>query len=448
MKRYKIITIALILLLLTATILGGCEAEPEEVAEEYDFSVFLGSLDEPIEIDALITEYEESSSLNIEAIIIPENKDTPDTLKNLLKADNSPAVFAVANDVDQQELIDGGYIRENDTAVPYFMNGYGYTYDRAMFNEMFGEKVATQLIKDLRASTYEEWTVFVSALNDFIKDRDNSSFSIQGHSYEFPNKKGKTTENLNGVFAFPGANSDIYGYSVMDIVAQSADLNAWETTGSQSSSAAIEVMNPTLTTYINGLDLITSNLAGKYSSGIRGTDFTNDNYYSNYIANDIFMSGKGMFALIGSTKYSEIQTLNAEKAETLEFLPVKMPYDESVGEKTSEGAIINSSIPAEVSYSLYVNRTLSEDIQKEAEKFLTWFSSHEDQWSDPLNLSIKSYVAEGNTLIYDFEPTELRKWEKIIFADDGIRKYLQKELWNDDIKNEMKAFMTEKWNER
>lgn len=448
MKRYKVITISLIMLLLTTTLFSGCKAEPEEVAEEYDFSVFLGSLDEPIEIDALITEYEEKTGFNIESIVIPESKDTPDTLKKLLEDDNSPAVYAVANDVDEKELLENGYIKEGDEAVPYFMSGYGYTFDRAMFDEMFGAKQSAKLIKDLRACTYEEWTVFVGALDDFIKNRSVDSFSLQGNNYKFPDKKGATTKELNGVFAFAGANSDIYGYSVMDIVAQSADLEAWESVDSASSGAAIEAMNPTLTTYINGLDLITSNLAGEYSSGIRGSDFVQEDYYSNDLANEIFMSGKAVFGLIGSSKYSEIRTLNAKKAETIEFLPVKMPYDASVGTTTSEGAIINSSIPAEVSYTLYVNRTLPEDIQVEAEKFMSWFSAHEDQWSDPLNLSIKSYVQEGNTLIYDFEPEELRKWEKIVFGDDGIRKYLTKELWNDELKTDMKTFMAEKWNER
>lgn len=442
--RNRVIVFVLIICITVTSILVGCGAKKnDEPVESYDFSVFLGSLDEPIEIDAMLTEYEEKTGLKIEPIVIPENKDNKGTLESLLNDGAPPAIYAVASDIEEDWLSKGGFIADfsnldsegKGQSVPYFMDGYGLAYDRAMFEEMFGEKDGAALISDLRVCGYEEWKVFVHALNDYINDRDARSFTVNKHDYKFPDKKKELTQNLNGVFAFPGANSEIYGDSLMNLITQHEDLSTWEAVKMLSSESALHILEPSITTYINSVDFMTSYLAGRYSAGIRGSDFTDEEYYSNYLTDRMFMSGKAMFSIIDSTKYSEIKTLNAKKAVTLEYLPIKMAYDDSY----------NTSIPANVSYSLYINKKLPEDVQKKAYDFLMWFTDKEELWSDPLSLSIKSYVNTGNILEYNQSPEEIKAWKEDIFGEKGMESFLKKELWTDEYKSNIKLFMTEKW---
>lgn len=446
-----------IYLLIICIVLGvaftGCNTDKDEVTEEsYDFNVFLGSLDEPIEIDAMLTEYEKKTGLHINPIVIPEGKDNERTLEELLEDTTPPAVYAVANDMDTLWLSKGGFIadfssidsEESGQSRPYILDGYGFTYDKAVFQEVFGNEKYTSLIADLKACNYEEWTKFLEEFNNFINDKKVKAVTVNGNKYSFPKKKGTEASKLNGIFALPGADSQIYGYSIMNMISQTADINAWETAKS-STASAFQVMYPTLTTYIEGMDFMTSNLAGKYSSGIRGSDFVNEEYYSQEITDSIFMSGKSLFTILDSKKYSEIQSLNAKKAETLDFMPIKMPYDPALGNSLSTGAILNSSIPANVSYSLYINNKLPIETQKQALEFLKWFVDKEEQWGNPLTSSIKEYVDSGNILEYRYDSESIKEWEETIFDDKGVRIFLRKELWSVEYKEDMKLYFVEKW---
>ena len=193
------------------------------------------------------------------------------------------------------------------------------------------------------------------------------------------------------------------------------------------------------------MDLLTSYLSGEYSSGIRGSDFVNEEYYSNIETQSMFMEGKAMFSIIDSREYSELEKLNAKKAQTLEYLPIKMPYDSTLDGKSSTGAVLNSSIPAEVAYTFYVNGNCTAEIQKEALDFLVWFTAQEDKWIDPLSASIKTYVENDDILEYDYRPEVLEEWEEDVFGEKGVRLFLRKEVWSDEYKDEMKLYMTEFW---
>ena len=446
-NKKNVIIFMLLLCLIFTFVMTGCQAaDNSNNLKNYDFRVFFGDVDEPIEIDALLTEYEEKTGLKIEPIIMSEEKDHQGTLEALLSENTPPAIYAVASDVDENWLTKGGYVADfssidksmEGTSIAYDIDGYGLAYDRAMFDEIFGAKPSEKLISDLRTCNYKDWTVFLSALDDYINGRTSTKFPINGHNYKFPAQKGTLTDGLNGIFAFAGADGSVYGTSIMDIVLQTVKESDWKRTDFVSSSAALKIMNPALTIYADGLDLYTTYLSGEYSSGIRGADFVNEEYYSKLNTNAMFMSGKAMFMILDSAEYSDVKALNAQKAKTLEYLPVKLPYK---GKR-------NKSIPANVSYSLYINDTMSKDTKKESLEFLSWFAGKEEQWSNSLNLSIKTYVENENTLDYKPENKEFTSWEKDIFGDEGIRLYLKKEIWSDEYKNEMKTYMMEQWIEK
>ncbi len=447
--------IAFILILcLTTGLFTACGSEPAEEEEiDYDFSVFFGGMDDAIEIDAMLTEYEKTTGIKINPIIISENEDNNRALKSILGDEDSPAAYAASSDEGLEWLSGGGFIADFATIdpdvqgnnLPYKMDGYGFAYDRTMFTEMFGKDSATQLISDLRKADYQEWTIFVDALNNYINNRLSENFSIGGNVYKFPGEKGKLTKDMNGVFALPGADSNVYGYNVINPVMQTVDLSAWEGAKNELSGSALQTLNPALTTYTDGLDLMTSYLCGDYSSGIRGTDFINGEYYSNEQTESMFMTGKSMFAIIDSREYTKLEEMNAKKALSLEYLPIKMPYDASLGGKSSEGAVLNSSIPAEIAYSLYVNGNHPKEIQKEALDFILWFTAQEDKWVNSLSASIKTYVKSNSILDYDYAHDELASWEEEIFGEKGVRVFLRKELWNQEYKNEMKLYLTKTW---
>ena len=449
----KIITFILILcLLLTACLVGCKRSEPEEEVVDYDFSIFFGNLNDPIEIDAMLSEYEKLTGLKINPVITSDSKDNSSTLDSLLKDEEPPVIYAVTEEIDVEALSQGGFITDFTTIdsnmdgnhYPYILNGYGLAYDRGMIEEMFGTDITRDLLRDLRQAEYGEWLSFIDGLESFIEGGSAQAFTVSGNSYQFPEKKGELTKDLNGVYAFAGSDSTIYGDAILNIMMQAVDIPSWESVREESTSAAFRVLDPTLNTYINGLDDMTSHLSGEYSSGIRGEDFIDENFYSIDNTNEIFMEGKAMFSIIDSRRFSELEEMNAAKADRLKYLPIKMPYTEGEG-KVSGGAILNRSIPAGVSYSLYINNKVNPDLKKQALNFLLWFMDQDKKWGNSLSTSVNTYVRKGNVLDNPYSPPSLDSWKEKIYDDNGIKQYLQKGTWSEEYKSEFKTYLTEMW---
>jgi len=432
---------------------------------DYDFSVFFGSVSDPIEIDTILTDYTQQTGIVINPILVSNNNNEVGTLQSLLNEDDPPAIYTVTSDMEMEWLTQGGFVADfsylrDSTAThsvklndlywknryPYTVNGYGLIFDHAVFREIFGKSKANKLINDLKAADHEQWSNFIVDLNEFINDRNTSGFVLGNHDYIFPGNRGALAQKLNGVFAIAGADSNMYGDKIMDQLMQTVDLSMWDAVKDETTDSALQVLAPTLDTYINGLDLMTSYLSGEFSSGIRGSDFINEDFYNTEKTNAMFMEGKAVFSIIDSHEYDDLMKINAKKAQTLEYLPIKLPYDDTVvGQATTEGAVLFSSIPAEVSDSLYINGHLSEDQQLKAWDFLNWFMSQSEWWDNHLRGSLLGYLEEGNVFKYGYTDEETEKWKENIFSGDGVEIFLKKGKWNEEYKENMRVFFAEMW---
>jgi hypothetical protein len=216
---------------------------------------------------------------------------------------------------------------------------------------------------------------------------------------------------------------------------QTQDLNEWEKAKSETTKGAMDVMNPALSTYVNGLDLITSYLSGSYSSGIRGSDFLSEDYYSKKMTNAMFMDGKAVFSIIDSSEYEELSAINKEKSTTLEYLPIKLPYSSS----------LNQSLPTTISYYLYINSKVSDEIKQQALDFISWYNKKDEETMNPLDRSLKSYVDTAHTMEYKFKSEAVSGWEEELLDATGFKSYLTRAVWSDEYKDEIKQYMMRTW---
>jgi len=399
----------------------------------------------------MLTKYKKETGITIDPIIISDQEDSSQVLQSLLKGNNAPDVYVASPDSDAKWLSDGGFAADFNTIsknaqgndLPYAWDGYGLVFDRAMFDEIFGAN-STELIKALKNANYEDWVSFIAAMNNYINNRTGLDFSINGKSYSFPGTKGELTKDLNGVFAIAGADSNIYGRDILNTVLPTADMAAWKNVKGQSPESAMPTLDSTLTTYVEGLDMMTTYLSGTYRAGIRGTDFVDSNLYSVNRTQKMFMDGKSVFTIADSRDYNKLAALNAKKAQTLEYLPIKMPYDSNQFASYG-GAKLNSSIPAEISYSLYINAKSSQSVQKKALDFLEWLKAHENTLGNPLSDSVKAYIQSSNSLEYDYTSSDIDSWKTAIFGNGGMSQFLQEDLWTQEYKNEIKLYLTKMW---
>jgi ABC-type glycerol-3-phosphate transport system substrate-binding protein len=307
--------------LFTTLTLDACTRDglPEEDLIEYDFSVYFGASLDPILADELTTGFEQETGLKVRAITESDTKKAEKTLIRELRSTQPPAAYIVSKETELDGL-------ETSELFPFVVNGSGLAIDTALVSEWFGEDLSSRFIDDLSNCTGEQWLTFIRVADLYISGDISGAVTLDGNKYTFPEKKGVLTSELNGVFAIPGGEP----LPFVNMLTENAYYFAPD------SVLSFQAVS-------EGIAELTSSLAGKYASGLRGTDFTNPLHYSVAETFEVFALGKAVFMPMSTYDYDTILALNASKADSLALVPIKLP------------ALENEKIQIEKTYSFALN---------------------------------------------------------------------------------------------
>lgn len=421
MKK-TLVLMLLALLTVSPAIFAGAQAEADR---GYDLYIYNSKGENAAQFAEMAKAYEAQTGVRMKTFSIGSGQDHMETLRSEMNSRNKPSIFSIQGVKELIEWYQGGFVVDfntitdpafkqladgiapslrltndgrNSFGVPYNVEGYGYIVDRQMIADLFGATTVDSFISDAKAATYPEWEALVKAVDAYIKSPSAASVRLNGSTYTFALRKTGLANNLNGVFAVMGAEKWTYGDHFINVA-----MNAVFGNPNQAANATdteVEQLRGAFLAYAKALDLKTSYLAGLHGPGKRGQDFVSSANYGYDQAVQIFADSKAVFFKQGNWAYGNIANVNAEQAERLEFLPVKMPFqpsDVKLAGMTVDK--LNSSIPVFVPNYYAINSQVSEDEQQRAMDFLVWLNTSETG---------KKYVVEEfNFIPYNADPTAI-----------------------------------------
>ncbi|MDR2156961.1 MAG: hypothetical protein LBO81_04175 [Clostridiales Family XIII bacterium] len=481
MKHAKTPVAFALCLALAASLLIGCnrsdpptETEAAQETETYDFSVFFGNAEDPVKISELISRYETEKGIVVKPIITEAGDDNERALWRALESSNPPAAYLISANTNEGNIVEGGFMAElssilpsvSGRSIPGIFRGSGWAADKRLISDLVGEDRAEAFLADMRSADYEDWVGFVDKLNAYILRGTAASFRLNGREYGFPEEKGPYAAQLNGVFAVAGGDADFRVNELLSLALSTSDPTVWaaarrsaaqsaeteaenagtDADGESTTAGAFDAVRPGLSVYIEGLDLITSHMAGRYAPGVRGEGFIDDALYGKKEVRDIFAKGKAAFAATDSGDLDEIAALNAAMAANLVLLPIKLPYAENGLPGVREGRVVNSSIPVRVTHSFCVNARFAPDVQRKALDFILWLLDATRSLDGSLENSVRAYFDAGDVLPYASEEENLKSYAETLHKE-GMDVYLTTNRWDAAHKESLLNFMFTLWYE-
>lgn len=446
------------------------------------------------QFEAMCKAYEAKTGVKVRAFSIGSGQDHMETLRAEMqgKVEDQPAIFTIQGLKELIEWKDSGTaLNFNDVAdpdfkaladgvapslrltsdgndsygIPYNVEGYGYIMDTQMLADLIdGDAVAAQA--DLTKSSYEEFEAFVKAVDAYIKAPSAAKITLNGKEYTLKAAKTGLAANLTGVFAVAATEKWTYGDHMLNVAVNAVFPNV--AAASAATDEQIDQLKAPFAAFAKALDLKTSYLAGNDGAAKRGKDFivaTNFGYDSTL---QRFVDGKALFMKNGNWVAPNVGNLNADMANRLVFVPVKLPIaQEDIKVENLTVAEMNSTIPVFVPMYYAINSKKDEATQKAAEDFLVWmntsdegkkFITDEFQFipynADPatttlgnaLGNSILSYMKSGKTLAapYNGAPAS---WGGDTVGLEIMEKYFTKEAWTDADYNAIADYAVAKWKE-
>lgn len=371
-----------------------------------------------------------------------------ETLRSEMNSKNKPTIFS-ANQAQFVEWQEGGFALPSDKiqnsdlkaiydeiadnmqlkdsdgnsyGIPYNVEGYGLIADTRMICDIFGLENADAFLADYDLANYEEFKTLILAVNDYINGNGGETVTLNGNSYVTAASKTENTQNLNGVFAIAGAEKWTYGNHYINYA-----LNAVfpDFTSTASAKAAdVEKLEQPMTKMLAQLQYLSDYAAGPSGAVKRGADFINSTVTGYDQAVQTFAEGKALFIKQGNWIYSNVEAVDADKANSLAMMPMKVNLDAT--DIKGEGVTVeslNSSIPEFVSQYYIINAKASSKEQKAAEDFLLWLNTSETgqdyivnefafvpfnatsetELSNPLSRSLVKYMEKNAVLGNDFD---------------------------------------------
>lgn len=457
---------------------------------DYDFYIFNTKGENADALDAAVKAYQDETGVVIKTFSLGSGTSSEDALRADMNSNNKPAIFTVMNSQSLVEWVEGGFALDLSQAtvpefqqlvadmdstlnltmtdgtgnygIPFNVEGYGYIVDTEMIDALFGADNTEAVITALKAATYDEFAAFVTALSGYIADGTAGAVTLAGQSFDLAAEKTGKAATLEGVFATAGAEKWTYGDHFVNVAIDAAFATSAE--ASQATADDLEKLRAPLLAYAKALDLKTSNAV----TG-RGPEFISSttNGYDASVAN--FAGSKAVFIKQGNWCYTNIEKANADIVDTLTFIPVKMPFqqsDISVSGLTVEH--MNTSIPVFVPNYYLLNAKVSEKELEEAQKFLVWLNTSETgqkyvvddmafipynadpatiQTDNSLSNSIISYMNTGNiiTNAYAGAPTG---WATDTFGLKIMEDYLTKAEWTEEDYAAIADYAITSWAEK
>jgi hypothetical protein len=437
--------LALMLLIVTTLTLSACFDESKVNGgsgytgdeEDYEFIAYFGNSEDGIAIEEALSSYEVDTGIKIKSVL---SDGSERGIRRQLKSDEIPAVYVLPYETDISTIEDDGYVFDlsetmtgtSGKGFPWSVNGFGLVSDTRLIAELAGAGVQVDTYAaDIRLASYAEWLQFSAALEEYIVKGTTAKYTLNGHEYSFPAKKSEFLAKLNGVYAVAGADQNIMANRLLSLSFADDDVEA--ISESPSEDAAVRAG---LNVYIATLDMLTSPLAGRFAAGIRGTDFLNEEKYSGEAAAGIFAADKAAFLVCDSDTYSSFESLNAEKAASTTMFPLK-----TSNASTQSGILVRSV------YTMYVNKSLPDDIQKKAIDFINWYSDYSLAQNNILENSVRSYLNDGSALNFPVETKKFENFSQKSYEDKNVQTFLCDSAWDTEKLSGLMAALALDWDD-
>jgi hypothetical protein len=417
----KLASVLLLAVLIFLVLLGSCkkqentdDANTEPQTKSPDFYVYLGDYLDPIKTDKLLMDYKKDTGLTVGLKKFSLNNNV--SIRKALDGDKPALLYLAGTDASDYFSL--------STGTGIGINAYGLAVNKTIIKEVKGFK------------TNEETQNYINSLSLMDFNTFNTEI-IQFDSAAKSENKSEALKNFNGVFAFSGASKDSYGKSLFEATMLSLFPNETMSTIHDKlfTGRDQDLQKLISDTYADTLVYYTSMLAGKHASGIRGGDFSSDGLYGANAICDMLFLNKAAFAWVETSKLLSFSANNSCDISDISIIPIKIK---------SEG-ILSDKLMVRDSFRINEKSGLKGDNKKYAQDFLVWFLANYQKYNSSLeNIALK-YGAE-NRVVFSSAKRDLKdqaeqKYQDLIFSKDGIKKYLNMTVINEDSLNEMKQFL-------
>lgn len=494
MKKLFKLSALILTVAMSLSVFAGCGADSGSGSgsggtggRDYDFYIFNTKGENADAMQATIEAYQTEKNVKIKLFSLGSGTNSDDTLRAEMNSKNKPAIFCTMSSNSLIEWKDGGFAMELSEAtnpefkklaeaipndfkltsdgsdsygVPFNVEGYGYIVDTAILDKLFGADKTADVLAGFKAATYEEFETAVKTLTSFIKDKTPVDITLGGKSFSVL-ETALTDSKLEGVFSMAGSQKWTYGDHMINVAIDAVFNTSHD--ARNATSADVDKLKGPFVAYAKALDLKSTN-----AIGARGADFINDatNGYDASVQN--FADGKAIFLKQGNWAYTNIKKANANITDTLEFIPIKMPFsDADVAPSGKTVEAINTSIPVFVPNYYLINKKASKEEQEMAQEFLVWLNTSatgqkfvtEDMAFIPYNAdpattkatyslgnSIIDYMNSGKTISNSYAGAP-NTWSGDVFGQEIMEKYLTKGEWTDADYTALADFGIAKWKE-
>lgn len=415
--------------------------------KNYDIYLYSTKSEIADSLQELCKKYEDETGKKVKVYTCGTDE-AMETLRSEMNSKNKPTIFSV-NQAQFVEWQEGGFALSSDKiensdlksiydgiadnmqlkdadgksyGIPYNVEGYGLIADTRMICDIFGLDSADTFINDYDAANYEEFQSLVTAVNAYINGEGGKTVTLNGNSYVTTSSKTANTEKLNGVFAIAGAEKWTYGNHYINYALNAVFPNFTST--ANATKADVEKLEEPMTKLLSQLQDISNYAAGPSGAIKRGADFINSTVTGYDQTVQTFAEGKALFIKQGNWIYSNVASVDADKAANLTMVPMKVNLEASdITGKDVTVESLNSSIPEFVSQYYIINAKASSKEQKAAEEFLLWLNTSEvgqdyivnkfafvpfnatseTELSNPLSNSLIKYMEKNAVLGNDFD---------------------------------------------
>ncbi|MDR1271840.1 MAG: extracellular solute-binding protein [Clostridiales Family XIII bacterium] len=451
--------------------------DDEEIPEAaYDFKVFFGSHIDSLSVAAMIADYEKETGLKVEPVYYENLPAETAYLERLLDGDDPVAAFVVAEGPTYEEILDGGYILNLEDSgnsfsgrltggdrILWTVKGRGFVAKQSVLAELFSlsPDEAYIAVAAIRDASYEEWADFIIKLENYLDTGVPELFTLAGHVFFFPEEKSSAIAEATGAFAMAGSDEKIMGdYTAAPLFGSGEAARLLGLKEAMPEQAAL-AFDQVVSAYIEGLDMMTSHLAGYYAPGIRGDSFITSSMYGVDKASLIFANGKSVFILGDEALQSTITRAGGEVKEELLTLPIKYPYAANGLDEAGRNRMIVGG-PSEY---LCINANADEEKRKQGIDFVEWLCSDRSAEKDSMQRSLRGYAMEGLVMgdptvapapLPDEEASEgieaVAEQADVFFVsafhrDDGISAWFADAVWLAEDKDALKARLASIWHD-
>lgn len=487
-KRYRFLTAAVTFMLICST-LSACSGNNATQEKKETLYLFNSKGENAEQFKKMCEDFTAETGIPTSPFSVGSGQDANEPLRTQMNSKNPPAVFSMqglkelpewkqsgraldlttVDDADFKAIVDSipdsmklSPDGKASYGIPFNVEGYGYMVDTQMLSDLFGADSTEAIKKDLKMCSYDDFAAFCRGVDEYIASPSAATVNLNGHPYTLQAQKTGRASKLNGIFAFAGSEKWTYGDHLINIA-----INAVFPDARSAESASDDELNQLRTpfvAYAKGLEFVSEHVGGLKGHANRGADLINQANFGYDQSIQMYADGNALFLQQGNWAAANIEKVDAEVLKRSFFIPIKLPFTESMLKVEKSIEEMNASIPVYVPNYYAINAKASETAQKEAIEFLTWMQKPENvqkyiidsfeavpfnadesmKIDNSLSLSILEYMGDGNTLSAPYHGAP-NTWSSEVVGKELMEKYLTKEQWTEADYESIADFAIEKW---